>query len=676
MPEVRIAEQRLWVGDQSLPFLSGSIHYWRLNPHIWPRLLGRVQELGFSIFSTYVCWDYHELAPGQFDFTGRTDPQRNLAGFLELVANSDLKLLIRPGPYLYAEWHNAGLPDRVVRYHRLSPEFRDASAEYMAAVVEVIRPYLATNGGPIILFQAENEPDPWHHIYEKEEGFGDTPGLFQEFLRERYQRIEALNDAWETKLDDFNRARPVTSPAIKTRGYLNRYLDFVRFRHWGIRQIMQWTVDTYRSLGIDVPIYVNAYTIFDIQNWREQEQICDLVGPDAYPAQEFSASPDEHWKFLDVFRYPRCYSALPCIPELQAGIWDGGQYSVGMLTPNHYRMVALSALLAGIVGWDWYMLVSRDNWLMSSINEWGNLRPHLTEEFAELIRMFKEIDPPGLEKQVHTAVTVDVVERTARLGSGEKLRRALYAADIDYDCFDVATGRIAHPLLFYGGGDWLDEAAQRRLDGIVQAGGNLVFFQEYPLLDEQLYPVNIFDLPQPDSILQAGYPQRLAIRLGGETVTLSSGAFFIFEDVPGEPLIAERVNDAIMMGDELAQHVSLPVGQRYTVGFRQKRGKGSVIVLGVEPDPALLVALHRWLGVSVPSRATLDQVTTALFRREETFYLIAVNNGGEERYVRVALDAALFAGGRGWDETVLAERSRLSCQTRSWSGCRARAGRL
>lgn len=645
MPPVRIANRRIWIGDQSIPFLGGEIHYWRIPPASWRAVLGRARELGLPLVSTYICWEFHEIAPGEYDFTGATDPRRNLVGFLDLVADMGLWLAIRPGPYFYGEWRNAGVPDRAARVPRTSPEFRALAEEYLRAVVPVIAPYFATRGGPIVLLQADNEPDPWHHIWEAQLGFGETPGQFQEFLRARYDGdLTALNAAWETDLADFALARAVTTATLRTRAYLNRTLDFVRFRHWGTRDIVRWTVETYRALGVDIPIYVNTYTIFDIQNWRELEELCDLAAPDAYPTQAFGA-PDEHWKFLDINRYPRSYSSLPCIPELQAGIWDGGQYAVGVLTPNHYRLVALSALLVGIVGWDWYMLASRENWLMSPVNELGAVRPDLWEVFADLVRVYRELDPPSLEKQVHAAVTVDPVERTARLGSGERLRRALYEADLDYDPFDVATGRLARPLLFYGGGDWLSAEGQQRLVEYVEQGGTLVFLQETPTLDERLNPLNLLGLPQPVSVLQASYPQRLSLTLGGETVTLSSGSFFIYDDVPGEPLVAERIPDATGSGAEMAIQVGMPVGQRYVVGYRQALGAGSVILLGLEPTPPLLVVLHRWLGVPIPSHADLPGVVSALFRRGDALYLIAANNGDEARDATVALDPALLAGG-------------------------------
>src|SRR5690348_5470912 len=98
MSQVRIAEQRIWVGDEHRALLAGEVHYWRLEPSVWPAVLRRSRELGLDVLSTYVCWDFHEIGPGQFDFDGQTNARRNLLAFLELVRREGFWLLLRPGP--------------------------------------------------------------------------------------------------------------------------------------------------------------------------------------------------------------------------------------------------------------------------------------------------------------------------------------------------------------------------------------------------------------------------------------------------------------------------------------------------------------------------------------------------------------------------------------------------
>src|SRR5205085_5726388 len=143
MTTVRLEAGRLWVGTAAVPLLSGEVHYWRLDPANWRPVLARAQEMGLHTVATYVCWDFCEVRPGEYDFSGATDPRRNLLGFLDLATEMRLWVILRPGPYIYSEWRNNGVPDDAARHHRLSAEFQARAEPYMAAVTAAVRPYLA-----------------------------------------------------------------------------------------------------------------------------------------------------------------------------------------------------------------------------------------------------------------------------------------------------------------------------------------------------------------------------------------------------------------------------------------------------------------------------------------------------------------------------------------------------
>jgi Glycosyl hydrolases family 35 len=639
MPAVRIADRRIWVGDQSRPLLSGEVHFWRHDPEFWPALIRGARELGLDVLSTYVCWDFHELAPGRFDFSGASNPRRNLIAYLELVQREGFWLLLRPGPYIYAEWPNSGVPDRVVQWHRLHPEFQREASRYMASVAETVRPWLATHGGPIALIQADNEADPWVDVYGAQLGLAGTPGLFQEFLRQRYAHVSELNSVWESSLDDFSEARVVFWPLDGSRGFRNRYLDFCRFRHWYAAELARWTTAEYRKLGLDVPIYSNTYIGLEVQNWREIEAACDLAGPDIYPTSRLADDPVEHQRVLNAVRCARTYSALPWIPEFESGIWHGWHSRVGVLSRAHYELLGFSALLGGVCGWNWYMLANRDNWYMSPLNELGRPRSDLLQTFAGLVDAFRRLDPPSLEKLTETAVTLNVLERAAGLdNAGEDVLHALYAADIDYELFDVDTGSVPKSLLLYAGGRWLSRAAQQRLLRHVEGGGTLVFFQTLPVLDDALRPLNLIGLAQPDGVASAAVPHRVRLLLGERTVEMSCDALLAYSRPPGEPLLAERIQPRPLRQEGGHLHVLLPIGERLTAGYVEQRGQGRLVVLGVPPSPEVVLAVHAWLGVRVACRASVPGVQSAAFKRGSEVFVVMTNTRSEARDVRLDLD--------------------------------------
>ncbi len=163
---------------------------------------------------------------------------------------------------------------------------------------------------------------------------------------------------------------------------LSRYHDSRVFLHDYVNQVAVWAVGIYKSLGVDVPIMLNTYSGVGTQLWSELEQVVDIVEPDIYPSREFKfRGSGEHRHVLEAVRYTRSYSKLPYIPEYEAGIWHDWLDEVSALPPNHYRVICILALQVGAVGWNWYMLVNRDNWYQSPINTWGRVCPALFGDF-------------------------------------------------------------------------------------------------------------------------------------------------------------------------------------------------------------------------------------------------------------------------------------------------------
>ncbi|MBK8033043.1 MAG: beta-galactosidase [Chloroflexi bacterium] len=624
------------MGDQPIPLLSGEMHYWRLDPRNWRPILGRIKELGIKIVATYVCWDFHELAPGQYDFQGKTDARRNLLGFLDMLAEEDLWVILRPGPYIYAEWKNNGVPDHAAKYHRLDPAFRSAAETYMAAVTEATRPYLATRGGRVILWQADNEIDPWPHLYTEPLGLGRTAGCFQEYLRERYGEISVLNTAWRTLYRSFDDARAVTELFPSDHALMSRYQDYRNFLHWYVNKVGQWAVDKYRALGVDVPMLLNTYSGVGTQRWAELEKIGDLAGPDIYPSREFlnRGGAKEHAHILEALRYASSYSKLPYIPEYQSGIWHDWLEDVGTLTPNHYRLICLSALQAGAAGWNWYMLVNRDNWYQSPINEWGRTRPPLFRAFQQITALYQEVDPTTLTRLTNTAVTFDPLQRSTER-PGQDLLTSLYQADIDYDFFDLSQTPSKKPLLLYAGGSWLSRTGQKRLVEYVEHGGHLVCIGTHPTTDEHFRRLNLLNIPNPAGIVSGVGKLNLALWDG----TVESAWLQHYEEVPGEPISITRLSVRIPPSEELLLQFDLATGQQYTIGYTVRRLRGRITVIGLQPTPELLVLLHRQFGVGIPSRSTTPDVTTALFHRDGDYYLIASNVGDEGKTATIQLPA-------------------------------------
>ncbi|MFI6496692.1 beta-galactosidase family protein [Nonomuraea typhae] len=134
--------------------LSGAMHYFRTLPEQWPDRLGKLRAMGVDTVETYVPWNLHEPRPGTFVFTGLAD----MEGFFLAAGAAGLKVIVRPGPYICAEWENGGLPAWLqgpLRCH--DPRFLEPVDRFFDEVVPRIAAHQVTRGGNVVMVQVENE---------------------------------------------------------------------------------------------------------------------------------------------------------------------------------------------------------------------------------------------------------------------------------------------------------------------------------------------------------------------------------------------------------------------------------------------------------------------------------------------------------------------------------------
>jgi beta-galactosidase len=84
--------------------ISGEIHYFRLDPKLWEKHLKLLKDSGANTTSTYIPWDWHEYEENKFDFTGETNPARNLIKYIRLCKKVGLDLIVKPGPYILVSY--------------------------------------------------------------------------------------------------------------------------------------------------------------------------------------------------------------------------------------------------------------------------------------------------------------------------------------------------------------------------------------------------------------------------------------------------------------------------------------------------------------------------------------------------------------------------------------------
>ncbi|MFG2494704.1 beta-galactosidase [Streptomyces caniferus] len=164
MTQFEVGERDFVLDGRPVRLLSGALHYFRVHEAQWDHRLAMLRAMGLNCVETYVPWNLHEPRPGEF-----RDPEA-LGRFLDVVRAAGLWAIVRPGPYICAEWENGGLPQWLTG--PLGRRVRTRDAAYLRAVDAwferllpqvVARQCTAVSGpggpgdGPVIMVQAENE---------------------------------------------------------------------------------------------------------------------------------------------------------------------------------------------------------------------------------------------------------------------------------------------------------------------------------------------------------------------------------------------------------------------------------------------------------------------------------------------------------------------------------------
>ena len=144
---------------QPFQIIGGELHPARIPAEYWRHRIKMAKAMGCNTISAYIFWNFHESEEGVYDFT---TGNHNLGEFIKIVQEEEMWLILRPGPYVCAEWEFGGIPPYLLRVpdikvRCMDPRYMAAAEKYIARLAEEIKPYLVTKGGPLLMLQIENE---------------------------------------------------------------------------------------------------------------------------------------------------------------------------------------------------------------------------------------------------------------------------------------------------------------------------------------------------------------------------------------------------------------------------------------------------------------------------------------------------------------------------------------
>lgn len=652
--------------DIKIPLISGEVQYWRITREYWDNILQGAKELGLRVIASYVPWVYHEIAEGVYDFTGQTTPQYDLIGFIELLKKYDMYFIIRPGPYIYGSMPNGGVPDRAAHYSRLDPEFLKMARHYLHAFAKIIHPHQITQGGNIILCQADNEPSPNIESLGTETGCFERDGDFKNWLRMRYQHdLARLNASWNSNYSDFNEAclyfheayvdtdRPMAGRLLNDPGVFPRYADSHKFIGWYAANIVRETKRCLQEGGLEIPVFANSWSPL----FQDCTQFCndvDLTGIDVYPTPFFETGGPvkDNWFYnLDILK-------LQAADVTNGNVWSaeyqGGTYEMyeGRPSAQHFRYVNRVFMSQGLRGWNWYILATRGNWVGNPLREFGE-HNYSFDAVRGQNRLAQELEIWNGSPVNDLSLFCYKPHRVIDPGDFESCFNLLQQADFSFDYFDPeATTSPSTNVLLYSGGDWVDDATYDKLSAFVQEGGNLIAFNHYPRRGCDQSQRTGMGFVDPDGIRPVNLP--VEISFGANSYTIRDVGhlncktnLFFYRNPPGQPIMTRLSMEA----KELLLDKRASVAATFALGYVLERGKGRIFHIGCNPSLAMLKAVMNELHISAACSVDGQRLLTAIHHYQSGRRVLYVVNRAEIRQLcHVRLDPVRnqLAAGAVW----------------------------
>ena len=154
-----LGKEEFLLDNKPIQLISGEMHPARIPAEYWRHRIQMAKAMGCNTIAAYIFWNYHEVKEGVFDFKSGN---RNITEFIRICQQEGMWVLLRPGPYVCAEWDFGGLPPYLlkipdIKIRCMDPRYMAAATRFLTRFLKEMAPLQCTNGGPILMVQVENE---------------------------------------------------------------------------------------------------------------------------------------------------------------------------------------------------------------------------------------------------------------------------------------------------------------------------------------------------------------------------------------------------------------------------------------------------------------------------------------------------------------------------------------
>lgn len=378
-----IKEDNFYLDDKKIFLLSGEIHYFRIKRELWDKHLDAAREAGLTTISTYIPWAWHEPEESVFDFDGSSCPERDLKGWIEKCHAHGLSCILKPGPFILAEFRGAGLPDwflerygdkvkmRDSRGNKVqsdgvslfNPEFLEKVALWYDRVMPFISEREISEGGPVIMMQICNEIGVFSWLAHQADYGNTVRDRFIAYLSRKFTTIDEVNSLWGTDYPGFEQVQLPPDGKLPYASRDDRGRDYEWHSFWRTYygDYLRMLTAMARKRGVTVPlyhnlpgwIYGNGYE-FPVNITMYEDLYGDkseiLFGVDHIP--EFLSYRNLHDdRIINDITHAMQGNKPLFAAEFQCG---SREYHV-VTNPREMELFYKASIANGLTGWNYYM---------------------------------------------------------------------------------------------------------------------------------------------------------------------------------------------------------------------------------------------------------------------------------------------------------------------------------
>jgi beta-galactosidase len=391
---------RFSIGKETYQPYVAELHYFRIDKRYWSICFERIKRAGFRIISTAVPWNVHQDNSKYIDFSGISDPRKDLVVFLELAREFGFKVILRPGPWVAGQLSYGGLPKFL--FNDIKIFARDANGmeiqlpddygvnggylpsylhknfqfhlkNYFKAFIEITKNYIHPRG-PVFMVELDYETSFGRQLQPDRADY--NPDVIKEyyppFLEGLYENIKKLNVRYKEKNADFASVEPPRKFNDLTLDQYPKVLDWFKFREYMLNAYIDIIEDIFKSYTVEPLFFRSLYF-----QHNELLPAFNLVPEDRAPFLGSNVFPEgNYFDLVNKARFLKAEYGFAFATSFTSGLAATDPKRESEMSPvaiNQRRFYFAAGLSSGYKGLNHYMFVDRDHWYGAPLHNDGTV---------------------------------------------------------------------------------------------------------------------------------------------------------------------------------------------------------------------------------------------------------------------------------------------------------------